>query len=77
LDKVAELKAEYEKAMESYKAGEVEAVCLLFYCVDIYFLLFVYCFCSFVLTRLILVQNEAGSDKETATKVEEELTDEE
>lgn len=30
LDKVAELKAEYEKAMESYKAGEVEEVCFSF-----------------------------------------------
>jgi len=39
-------------------------------------MLFVYC--SFVLTALILVQDQAGSDKETAAKeVEEELTDEE
>lgn len=28
LDKVAELKAEYEKAMESYEAGQDEEVCL-------------------------------------------------
>lgn len=41
-------------------------------------MLFVYCGCSLVLTKLILVQDEAGSDKETAVKeVEEELTDEE
>ena len=31
LDKVAELKAEYEKAMESYRAGEVEEVCFNFF----------------------------------------------
>jgi len=49
LDKTAELKAEYEKAMESYRAGGVEEVCFnSFYAVDIYFMLFVYC--SFVLT---------------------------
>ncbi|KAK7280654.1 hypothetical protein RJT34_25720 [Clitoria ternatea] len=55
LDKVAELKVEYEKAIESYKAVAEDE--LLFYLQE-------------------QEQEQEGSDKETAAKEDEELTDE-
>lgn len=77
MDRVAELKAEYEKAMEAYNAGEKE-VCFLWVlvCCIIWS-----CLVSIFFKLLVFVQDQEGSeksDKEAPAAAEvEELTDEE